>query len=252
MDPYLEQRGLWEQVHTRLIVAIADELTPLVAPRYRVDIEQRTYLGVMAAEQRAGIPDASVMEPGVRRMREAALAYPIEPEIVETPVESPISERYLEIRVPRTEAVVTAIEILSPTNKLDSRGRATYMAKRRKVLASATNLVEIDLLRAGEPMALAVSPRRRDDYRILVSRARERPRAFLYQFGLRDPIPTIPIPLRADDAEPALALNRLLHEIYARARYDMAIDYAGHAEPALSGGDAEWVDELLREKGVRT
>ena len=112
------------------------------------------------------------------------------------PVEFPIKERYLEIRVPRTEAVITAIEILSPTNKLDSRGRATFMAKRRKVLASATNLVEIDLLRAGEPMDLAVAPRRRGDYRILVSRARERPRAFLYQFGLREPIPTIPIPLR--------------------------------------------------------
>ena len=60
--------------------------------------------------------------------------------------------------MPSTQAVVTAIEILSPTNKLDSRGRSQYMAKRRKVLASATNLVEIDLLRAGEPMDLALRP----------------------------------------------------------------------------------------------
>ena len=30
MDPYLEQRGLWERIHTRLIVARADALNPLV------------------------------------------------------------------------------------------------------------------------------------------------------------------------------------------------------------------------------
>jgi hypothetical protein len=43
MDPYLERRGLWEGVHTRLIVAIADALAPLVRPAYRVDVEQRAY-----------------------------------------------------------------------------------------------------------------------------------------------------------------------------------------------------------------
>jgi hypothetical protein len=39
MDLFLEQRGLWEEVHTRLIVAIADFLTP----RYQVAVEQRAY-----------------------------------------------------------------------------------------------------------------------------------------------------------------------------------------------------------------
>jgi hypothetical protein len=28
MDPYLERAGVWEEVHTRLIVAIADALGP--------------------------------------------------------------------------------------------------------------------------------------------------------------------------------------------------------------------------------
>ncbi|MEB3359420.1 MAG: DUF4058 family protein [Synechococcales bacterium] len=43
MNPYLEQPGLWPQVHSRLIVAIADEITPQVAPKYRVSIEERIY-----------------------------------------------------------------------------------------------------------------------------------------------------------------------------------------------------------------
>ena len=46
MNPYLEQPELWHQVHNRLIVAIADELTPQIAPKYRVSIEERVYTSV--------------------------------------------------------------------------------------------------------------------------------------------------------------------------------------------------------------
>lgn len=43
MNPYLEQPGLWPQVHNRLIVALADVITPQVASKYRVSIEERVY-----------------------------------------------------------------------------------------------------------------------------------------------------------------------------------------------------------------
>jgi Protein of unknown function (DUF4058)/Transposase Tn5 dimerisation domain len=46
MNPYLEQPELWHQVHNRLIVAIADDLTPQIAPKYRVSIEERVYTSV--------------------------------------------------------------------------------------------------------------------------------------------------------------------------------------------------------------
>jgi Protein of unknown function (DUF4058) len=39
MNPYLEQPELWHQAHNRLIVAIADDLTPQIVPKYRVSIE---------------------------------------------------------------------------------------------------------------------------------------------------------------------------------------------------------------------
>jgi hypothetical protein len=39
MNPYLEQSELWHQVHNRLIVAIADNLTPRIVPKYRVSID---------------------------------------------------------------------------------------------------------------------------------------------------------------------------------------------------------------------
>ncbi|MHC5775343.1 DUF4058 family protein [Nostoc sp.] len=43
MNPYFGQSELWHQVHNRLIVAIADDLTPQIAPKYRVSIEERVY-----------------------------------------------------------------------------------------------------------------------------------------------------------------------------------------------------------------
>jgi len=43
MDPYLEQSGIWNQIHTDLIVYIRRHLTSLLRPRYVVAIEQRTF-----------------------------------------------------------------------------------------------------------------------------------------------------------------------------------------------------------------
>ena len=44
MDPYLEAPQLWAELHNRLIVAIADDLSPKLRPNYRVAIDQRIYL----------------------------------------------------------------------------------------------------------------------------------------------------------------------------------------------------------------
>ncbi len=75
---------------------------------------------------------------------------------------------FLEIREVATSEVITVIEVLSPTNKRPGEGRKTYAAKRQTLLASATNLVEIDLLRQWDPL-LALPSQVCSDYRILVS-----------------------------------------------------------------------------------
>jgi hypothetical protein len=117
-------------------------------------------------------------------------------------------------------------------------------------LRTLTNLVEIDLLRDGTPMAMAPMPE--SDYRVLVSSEWDRPQARLYAFGIRQALPTIPVPLQWGDEEAALPLGQLLGEIYDRARYDLSVDYRRDPpEPRLSGADAAWMDGLLREKGRR-
>jgi hypothetical protein len=88
-------------------------------------------------------------------------------------------------------------------------------------------------------------------YRILVSRGDCRPNAILYAFGVRQPIPTFPLPLRPDDQEPLVDIGQLLHELYDRASYDLRLDYTGAPEPPLPAADALWVDQVLRQQGLR-
>ena len=83
------------------------------------------------------------------------------------------------------------------------------------------------------------------DYRILVSRGARRPRAALYVFGVRDPIPSFPLPLLADDVEPLVPLGDVLHSLYDRARFDLRIDYSRPPVPALEDDDTRWVREIV-------
>lgn len=245
MDPYLEQRGLWEEVHADLITGIRRFLTPLLRPRYRVAIERRTYLALLPpAEQRAGKPDVLVLPTSPQGT--ATVTAPAAGEHVlvgELPMPEEIIERYLEVRDVVTQEVITVIEVLSPTNKSAPEGRRQYEQKRLKVLASLTHLVEIDLLRSGEPLAMTVPGQ--NDYRIVVSRSWQRPQADIYLFGVRDPIPDFPIPLRSGEAEPTLPLNQILHDLYDEGGYDLAIDYQQPPQPPFSEEVAAWAAQIL-------
>jgi hypothetical protein len=216
MDLYLEHRYLWPDVHHSFITTIRRALAPQVAPAYYVAVEERTYIV------------ASDRQQFYERVMEA----------------------YLEIREAQTHAVITAIEVLSPTNKVSKEGRQEYETKRRQVLATMTSLVEIDLLRAGEPMEMEPLPE--SDYRVLVGCGWERPKARLYAFGLRQALPVVPLPLSEGENEAQLPLGQLLAEVYDEARYDLRLDYRpAPPDPPLSPEDAAWVEDLLREKQLR-
>lgn len=251
MDPYLEQRALWPNVHNSLITALRDDLAPRLRPHYFVAVEERTYIDGSGGLTFAGRPDVTVLQ-----VREAATRYQTglwdrQPgvAVVELPMPDTVHEVYLEIRG-QDDRVVTVVEVLSPANKMPGEGRDLYERKRMRVLSSLTNLVEIDLLRIGQPMAVRGNGHPAP-YRILVSRAASRPWGELYYFGVRNPIPDFALPLQPGDAEPVVALNRLLHELYDRAGYDLRIDYRQEPEPSLEHEDALWSDALLRQAALR-
>lgn len=119
-----------------------------------------------------------------------------------------------------------------------------------EVLASRTHLVEIDLVRVGEPMPL-MGDGRDSAYRMLVSRGDCRPNATLYAFGVRQSIPPFSLPLKPTDQEPTVDLGQILHDLYDRASYDLRLDYKGDPDPPLPTADAVGADELLSQKGLR-
>lgn len=246
MNPYLENPDLWSSVHSRLIVAIADELVEHLSEKYRVEIEKRTYFASDEESVLVGIPDVAIAtnRGSVSEKPNITLTVPIQPEKVTVPIAEEVTERYLEIREVATGRVVTVIELLSPKNKRPGEGRITYLRKRNQVLASISHLVEIDLLRGGQ--SLPMSGEHLSHYRILVCRGDHRPVAELYRFNLQQPIPPIPIPLMAHESEPILYLQPLLERVYQKGRYYLAIDYQQPPVPPLVAEDAAWLAEQLQ------
>ena len=251
MDPWIEHPGLWPDVHNRLIASIADTLEALIAPRYYVGVESRMVLYAGSSTRpdisvSRGEPDAPMARFGPGAAPEMGVAT-IE---VDLPFEEGFeaNETYLEVREAESRTLVTAIEVLSPANKDRGRGREQYLAKRFEVLHSASNLVEIDLLRGGEPMPLA-GPVPRTSYRYLVSRGLDRPRARYVAIGLRVPLPSVSIPLLPGDDEVPLDLNRVLHDLIDRARYFRRVDYGRPPVPALEPADLAWARAIVDRTG---
>ncbi len=243
MDPYLEHPALWPDVHNSLITAIRDALTPKVAPRYYIGLERRTFILKPDDVVFIGRPDVAIV--AHQNALQAATLPLAETGIleVELPMNNEVSENFLEVREVNTGKLVTILELLSPANKLHGEGREQYLRKRDNVLRSFTNLVEVDLLRAGEPMPL-VNEKVRSDYHILVSRGWQRPKAQLYPFGLRQPIPMFSLPLLRQDEAPEVDLGAILHALYNRARFDLRLDYTKPPLPPLSDEDSAWAEKL--------
>jgi hypothetical protein len=259
MDPYLEEPGLWPDVHHGLISQIQAELNARVRPKYHVRVEERVYISDENDPGREVIvPDLRVSpagrdEPHGWSAEEMGTGYAAvaEPVVLTTLIDDEIHEAFLEVIDRQERMVVTVIEILSPTNKVSgSRGRASYLAKRQEVMTSPSHLVEIDLLRAG----VAIHTRELlppADYYVHVSRKVQRPKGVVWPILLAQRLPAISIPLRPDDEDVSLDLQEVLSTAYDRAAYDVAIDYRREPVPPLNETQQPWAHTLLQSRGVR-
>lgn len=245
MDPFLEQPAIWAGVHHRLITTISDMLTERIWPAYFVQIEERVY--VLAPDH----PDRSVIVPdvfvvgGAEPAAAVALAEPITtPTLVAPLLDLAVRDWYIEIHDTRSREVVTTIELLSPFNKAPgTQGRADFLRKRSQVMGSHASWIEIDLLRNGERPIEVVG---KGNYYALLKRAELSDRFEVWYTDLRDPLPTIAVPLRGPDGDVALNLQAALATIYRRGGYAAAVDYAAPPPaPALAPPDVAWIAARL-------
>ncbi len=244
MNPYLEHPALWPEVHYGIISGLMRVLNLQITPKYRAAVDKRVYRETLLV----GIPDSTVVErspsPSPSKGQASLVTTVVsQPEQVTVPMLEEVTEYFLEIRDVTTQRVITVVEILSPKNKKSGEGRQHYLHKRQQVLNSQTHLVEIDLLRTGDPMPVAGG--HQADYQILVSRAPSRPAAERYSFNLPDPIPTFPLPLQPGDAEPIINLAQLITQACDEAALDLAIDYGRSPVPPLTPEESQWLDQWL-------
>ncbi len=250
MDPYLEHPVLWEGVHARMVVAVANRLQPLLDPRYVATVEERVYI---EGPQRR-IPDVWIQR--TREEGNVAVAEPRQSGAVIVEVEAlEVHESRIEILDAYNDMkLVTLIELLSPTNKSPGPGRESYLQKQQEILDRDCHLVEIDLLRRGDHV-LAVPEWKLDElqghaYLACVCRWPRRTRYELYPTPLRDPLPEIAVPLVDPDPDVFLPLQDVFTQVYDEGRYARRVRYDEPCEPQLDAEDQAWANELLKRVNV--
>lgn len=134
--------------------------------------------------------------------------------------------------------------ILSPSNN-SGAGYGEYLSKRRSVLERGANLVEIDLLTGGQRMPL-LRPPPRGDYCAFVIRHHRLPNVDVYVWGVRQPLPPLPIPLRPADPDVLLDLAAIFAAAFERGRYARALRYDEPLRVPLSPDDQPWATQLGR------
>jgi Protein of unknown function (DUF4058) len=181
---------LWEGVHARLMVAIANQLQPKLDPQYIASIEGRVF--IEGAQRR--IPDV-----WIQKVRETdALTTHPDPESDTALI---VEVENLEIRETRVEILdaynelklAALIEVGSPTNKAAGPGRVSYKAKQEETLARDCHLIEVELLGRGRPVLCVpewrIKPFKPFDWLCCVSRWPCRNRYELYPRTLRQRLP---------------------------------------------------------------
>jgi hypothetical protein len=259
MDPYLEGR-LWPDVHHRLATEISRRLTPRLRPRYVARIEVAIIQDVSyASEITIAYPDVAVLRSKHANVlhdgREATGAYnaqatitpwgtiPPAPLVMEAPEAFRFKQATVEVRRADDNQLITAIEIISPANKLEP-GLTDYQQKRKRLYQTGVHLLEIDLVRRGvRPTRLPQAPQ--TSYLVTLTRSHNH-MIELWPIRLQDPLPVLPVPLSAPDLDVPLELDEILAAIYDEAAYDLSIDYsAPPPPPELSAEEAAWMRSIL-------
>ncbi len=256
MDPYLEKH--WRDVHARLIIYACDQMQRSLPGELLARVEERVFVESEEGNGRSVYPDVRVVEhgrPGVA----AAVAEPgvevAEPWLIHARQAESATETFIEIIDAGSGGrIVTVIEFLSQANKQPGDGQEKYLQKQGELRAGKVNLVEIDLLRAGQRVFMAPADSiphvRRAPYQACVWRARKPGTWEHYAFPLARPLPAIPIPLREQDNDVLLRLQPLIELCYENGRYQ-TLDYRQPPDPPLAAADATWSDHLLRDAGKR-
>jgi hypothetical protein len=252
MDPYLEAPGIWSDVHSSLPAIFREQLNPHLIPKYLAELDSEVVIDYLDNDwddkRLVATPDVAMTKPA-RAATDVLTAEPSAPAPLRLQVPLPVEIRLTTVRIVHRERdrLVAAIELLSPVNKRPGSKRVDYLAKRRRYLESNVHLIEIDLLRKWPRMPLE-GELPACDYLVMVSNFYERPDVDVWPIDIREPLPIISVPLLRPDDPVSLDLGEALRVAYARARYDLRIDYDRPPLPRLAPEAVAWATELIAKQ----
>jgi hypothetical protein len=251
MDPWLEG-PYFGDLHSSLITYVREALNSAMPPGYTA---RGTYLVWMDDELRRE-PDVGAYGPDLAPGGTAVAALPGLAALGTRRAPEPREQVYLEIRGNQGERLVTAVEILSRSNKRPGgAGRKAYEDKQEEFRLGGVNLVEIDLLRAGaHTTAVPLARLRRRagafDYHVCVTVAGTPDRLHAAAFHLADRLPAFGIPLDPGVAPVVVDLQPMLDRAYDTGRYAQVVNYRRDPDPPLTAEQKAWADAILKEKGL--
>lgn len=251
MNPYLEDPRTWSGFHAIFFSRIVDQIYKPLRPKYAVRFEERVYVSHEDDPGREVIPDIRVVMRRTARGRRTSdttgMAVIDRPARVERVEEEEVHEKYLKVIDLLDRSVVTVIELLSPSNKIrGSEGRASFMQKRREVLGSPANWMEIDLLRDGQRTTV-LREVALTEYLVYLSCATTPRTEFAWPISLYDALPVIALPLRGNDADIPIDLQQALDETIERGSYDDDFEYSEPPPVPLNPEQHTWARRQIDE-----
>jgi len=219
-------------------------------PKYAALVQDRLYV---VESNRPIIPDVALVETNYPTRAAAAVLELDEPIVFQLRGEE-IRQPYIQIVEPAAgNRLITAIEVLSPDNKMGGDGRKNYLKKRKEYRAARANLVEIDLLRGGKPPYKlgAEDFARLPPWRYLTVVTR-RPRIQeVYATPLEKRLPRVRIPLTRDDPDVGLDLQAVFTRCWQEGPYPELLQYEGPPLGTMTAEEIAWCDRCLRAIGFR-
>jgi hypothetical protein len=258
MDPWLERSMVFPDLHNSLITYLKAALNVVLPKGYVVSAANRVWVDIQSRRE----PDVSIFGPStppsngggaVATLTAAGLLAIDVDEILSDPIEEP----YLEIISDEGDRLVTAIEIVSLSNKKPGDGgRTSYQQKQGEYRASGVNLVEIDLLRGGPHTTAVPEARLRAvvgecDYHVCIMLANGPNPYFVAPIRLANRLPEFPIPLDRGVTPVMVNLQSVFDRCYEEGGFDRLAKYDRRpCDPPLTPEQQAWAEGILRAKGL--
>jgi hypothetical protein len=253
MDPYLENPAFWPDFHAEFIGCLRKTLNDRLPGNYDARIGERvTLIESVEIPAKSIIPDVAVVRHESASHAAphaasggAATALTLEPVTLPLVFPAEVVEPYIEIRFMPDRSLVAVLELLSPTNK-SGEGRNSYLDKRNAILAQDVHLIELDLLVGGGRLPLG-KPLPPGDYYALVAHSQRRWKCDVYAWTVHQPLPLLPIPLKAPEPDLPINLAEVFAQAYDRGRYGRCLRYAEPPTAPLADADRKWAIEVAKQ-----